>query len=386
VGIVGGRLGGGAGPSTLPLFGVGGGAGQRVGGFSAPQIPGSTMAFQSGGGIFGRTGAGLAPQGATGLSPTVAPYMGYSNFGSVGPVPAGYGFGGVGPIAGPIGVGNIDAGRIGVGKSFETLGVGASAFTVGRMPSFQSAAESRGGVPSTDAFGLEGGVLPRAGDEIGAYTPMPDQGPDASAFHSFFQIWPEEPEDGPVHTIDSIAVEMQAVLTKETQNKADRALRLFKEATTRNAEDRIEKLSRVADEFASIRRLHVKTPIPLLVTLHASLTRGQTAHATHILFDLVLSYPRVFADRPNIGSLYGDEELFKEQMLQYARLGESQPNVADAFALQAYCAWALGDMARAAQSITRADELAVGTRSHVIIQRMRAAMEAAMLGSSAGRP
>ena len=139
-----------------------------------------------------------------------------------------------------------------------------------------------------------------------------------------------------------------------------------------SAVERAARLQRAIQLFSNIRRLDEKAVIPSLLICHAYLECYSTSSvpltsaAINSLIDAARRRPEVFAERPNIAAHFGDVDpqtgrsaTLERQLRRYARIA-AEKSTSDVLVLQAYCAWMLGDSRRAAESLSKAEELLAG--------------------------
>jgi hypothetical protein len=65
-------------------------------------------------------------------------------------------------------------------------------------------------------------------------------------------------------------------------------------------------------------------------------------------------------------------------MRRHLRVGDENPRLPEAYALQAYCAWVLDDRDAVSQALQRAEDVSRGEPVYYRIRALKAAMEAAL--------
>ncbi|HUU97615.1 MAG TPA: hypothetical protein VM487_17910 [Phycisphaerae bacterium] len=211
-------------------------------------------------------------------------------------------------------------------------------------------------------------------------TPLYAAKPQPSVFHEFFGLRPSEPSPTELDAapIESLAALMQEDTQQRVREMESRAQEFFKQATRAEVEDRQEKLARAIDLFQAVNQLDKEAYLPSLLTIHAAIERDQLLLASRALFTTVRRRPEVFGEEPDIREYFGDPSRLETQARKYLRVGDDNPEIPQAYALQAYCAWVLGDRARATQALRLADENSRGEREHGRIRTFKAALEAAL--------
>jgi hypothetical protein len=199
-------------------------------------------------------------------------------------------------------------------------------------------------------------------------------------FHDFFDLRPSEPLQAELDAtpVESLAALMQENTEQRVREMELRAQEYFKQATCTEVEDRQERLARAIDLFQSVNRLDQETYLPSLLMIHAAIERDQLLLASRALFSTVRRHPEVFGERPDISEYYGDPDRLEMEARRYLRVGDENPQVPQAYAVQAYCAWVLGDRARASQALQLADENSRGEPSQGAVRAFKAALEPAL--------
>jgi len=211
-------------------------------------------------------------------------------------------------------------------------------------------------------------------------TPLYVAKPQPSVFHEFFGLRPSEP---PETELDATPIEsLAAIMEEDTQQRVreveSRAQEYFRQATRAEVENRQEKLARAIYLFQSVYDLDKEAYLPSLLTIHAAIERDQLMLASRALFTTVRRRPEVFGEQPDIREYFGDPSRLETQARKYLRIGDDNPEIPQAYALQAYCAWVLGDRARATQALRLADENSRGEPEHGRIRAFKAALETAL--------
>jgi hypothetical protein len=202
----------------------------------------------------------------------------------------------------------------------------------------------------------------------------------ASVFHEFFDLQPSQTPEAELDAtpIESLAAIMEQDAQQRVREMESRAQEYFREATQAEVEDRQEKLARAINLFQSVYELDQEAYLPSLLMIHAAIERDQLLLASRALFITVRRHPGVFGERPDISAYFGDPSRLVTQARKYVRVGDDNPQLPQAHALQAYCAWILGDRARATQALRLADENSRGEREQGRIRAFKAALEAAL--------
>ncbi len=211
-------------------------------------------------------------------------------------------------------------------------------------------------------------------------TPLYAPKPQPSVFHEFFGLRPSEPSPAELDAapFESLAALMQEDTQQRVREMESRAQEFFKQATRAEVEDRQEELARAINLFQAVNQLDKEAYLPSLLMIHAAIERDQLLLASRALFTTVRRRPEVFGEQPDIREYFGDPSRLETQARKYLRIGDDNPEIPQAYALQAYCAWVVGDRARATQALRLADENSRGEQEHGRIRTFKAALEAAL--------
>jgi hypothetical protein len=140
---------------------------------------------------------------------------------------------------------------------------------------------------------------------------------------------------------------------------------LFRAATAPGLEpeERHNKLDEAMTVLSSVRHLDREAYMPCLVTVHAAIERGQVFTALNNLIEVARRHPEAFRDGPSPARYFSDyrgdtgrSTSFDSQMRSFLQTKPATPTAGDC-ALEAYCALALGQQARARQALERATQL-----------------------------
>lgn len=142
-----------------------------------------------------------------------------------------------------------------------------------------------------------------------------------------------------------------------------RARRTFKAATRTDNPTASEDLARVQSILDGVRRLRPDDAETELLALHAALGKNQIVTASRSLLRLVLKQPDFFVQGVDVASYFGDPDVLRDQMRRFLRVGDENPQVGEAQALQAYCAWVLGDLVRVRLTIEEISKMEPGPES-----------------------
>lgn len=158
-----------------------------------------------------------------------------------------------------------------------------------------------------------------------------------------------------------------------------RAEELFREATGREVADRSEKLAQVQRLLTTLREMSGDPALADLLLIHASLGRNQVERACEALYHAARVSPGVFGAPPDLARYFGDAEYLRRQLLEYAALADQPERQSlDLCALQAYCAWAMGDHPRAHRALARMQEMSLALPPDERSRALRRAMEAGL--------
>lgn len=219
--------------------------------------------------------------------------------------------------------------------------------------------------------------LPVPGSRIGEvpgltasdYTPRLE----TNRFHEVFGLVPTTPAPDRPYP-GTIAEQLES----QNQDRATRAreegLKLFREATVvqrdprtneyPNCPDCGQKLWESTQRFRLVRDLDSHTALPLLLMAHAALETDQPTAAIYAILNAFEREPdMVVAEATTLDPYFGDAQngrsnYLREQMRRYVRLGELNPNSAEARVLQTYCALRLGDRTQAREAAAQLEILA----------------------------
>jgi hypothetical protein len=202
--------------------------------------------------------------------------------------------------------------------------------------------------------------------------------PEGTAFHAFFGLKPSRAEGESQESIpaDGVVGLLNQQNEKLLQRLEAQAFEAFKLATT-DREDRDEQLSKARWALRTLRDQDREAYIPSLLLLHTALERSQVLLAMGYLVEAVQRHPTLFVEDPDVASYFGDPKVLERQARASLRVGDQSPHPLH-YALQAYCAWALDDHARAKHALERmlAEEHKVQVDAEV--SAIRYALAAAM--------
>lgn len=216
-------------------------------------------------------------------------------------------------------------------------------------------------------------ALPRPGVPVGyvpglsasEYTPRRE----TTRFHDVLGLLPSAP--APLETpLGSAAERLDGYTDELVAHSELTALALFKQATIEmrdartgrfeNCTDCGDKLAHAVQRLKMVRDLTPDLGLPLLLMAHAALEQDRPMQALSQLLEAQEREKGVFsAAAEPFARYFGDadaegrkSDYLEAQMRRYVRIAEYNPQSTTAQALQAYCAWRLGesDVARAALS------------------------------------
>lgn len=217
------------------------------------------------------------------------------------------------------------------------------------------------------------GVAPRGLPTLtaSAYTPRPR----TERFHDLLGLIPARSAE-PLSLLPSAPERLDA-RTDDVALRAQReGLTLFKQGTIEQRDPRtgyFEKCLDCSDKLAAaLRRLRMASDLdghaalPVLLSVHAALEQDRPLLAASNLVEALRREPRLLLeDGAALDPFFGDATAEGErsaflaaQMRRYARTGTFNPDSVLAYALEAYCAWRLGESGPARTALTRVEELA----------------------------
>jgi hypothetical protein len=217
--------------------------------------------------------------------------------------------------------------------------------------------------------------LPLPGEPIGgvpalsacAYTPRPK----TNRFQELLGLQPAAPE-GPRQMEASVAERLDARTAELAARAAADGAVLFKEGTRESQNldypkypDCPAKLANALQVLQMASDLDSHAALPSLLITHAALEQSRPLLATSALLKAVRRDPEVLSHAGrDLDRYFGDVEregdrsaVLTAQMRQYARMADYNAASPAVFALQAYCAWRLGDTASVRASLSQLEEL-----------------------------
>ena len=170
-----------------------------------------------------------------------------------------------------------------------------------------------------------------------------------TAFQTFFALSPKT-EEGPKIGTEIPPDGLTGILERQTNRLAElklaAALEAFKRATSRDVEQPVEAFWRAHELLVAARDLNRDSYVAPLLLVHTSLAKRQVETAMGNLVLAVRRNPNMFVDGEDVSVYFGDPASLDEQLRPFLRIGDENPDMTAAWALQAYCAWALKDATR----------------------------------------
>ena len=126
-------------------------------------------------------------------------------------------------------------------------------------------------------------------------------------------------------------------------------------------------LAQAANRLALVKDLDTHAALPLMLMLHVALEQERIRQAIDHLLAAAKRDPEVFQrETEPFDHYFGDvadgrSVYLAMQMRRYVRSGEYNPTSGAAYALQAYCAWRLGELGPAREALARVEQLALTT-------------------------
>jgi hypothetical protein len=181
--------------------------------------------------------------------------------------------------------------------------------------------------------------------------------PTGDAVSDFFRLTPAQtkPESAGLQPLPDLSTLLEEKNDQFLERRRARALAAFEQAFTPDAPNRLDLLSVARRELCAVRDLDREAYIPSLLLVHVALEQRQVIVALHYLAEAAQRHPAVFVERPDLATYFGDasgvgdrmqSKLLEAQMREHLQIGDQNPGVAGAYALQTYCAWVLNDRAR----------------------------------------
>ncbi len=139
-----------------------------------------------------------------------------------------------------------------------------------------------------------------------------------------------------------------------------------------NCADCVQNLSHASRRLIMLRDLDDQNHLPPLLLTHVFLEQDRPLAASGFLIDAFKRNPDLLDDARAIRKYFGDADehaetslYLSEQMRRFVRIGELNPKSPPAQLLEAYCAFQLGDTARARRAAERAIDAAQGADEDV---------------------
>lgn len=190
-----------------------------------------------------------------------------------------------------------------------------------------------------------------------------------SAFHDFYGLTPSpKAEADPTESAaaSTAVYDPAALFEKKNAEIIDLRMRNARQAlhevlvNTKAIDEEVarqERMSRLIGTLSGVRALEKQDYLPCLMLLHLTLEKNQPIRSLQYLFDVVERNPNFFAEPPDLAEIFGSREFLEEQARRFIRIGDTTPGEPAGYALQAYCAWVLGDLVRVRESLQRVEEL-----------------------------
>jgi hypothetical protein len=195
-------------------------------------------------------------------------------------------------------------------------------------------------------------------------------------FHELYGLVPSPPEEGPAAS--SMAEQLEARCTQRVEHARRMGQAYFKQATIEQrdartgrfvtCEDCSDKLARATQELRVVRDLDPHDYLATLMMVHLLLEQDKPTAATSMLMLAFNRQPDLLARDAGAGfdDFFGDvrepgghSALLTSQMRRYRRIGALNQAKPEAKALEAYCAWRLGELAEARQALDQLEQLAL---------------------------
>lgn len=232
------------------------------------------------------------------------------------------------------------------------------------------------------------GLLPAIDAHV--FTPRPE----TTRFHELVGLTPARAAEGA--PVRPMAERVEARTQERVERARAEGLALFRNATVEplvmdprtgatrypNCQDCTANLVRAAQKLELVQQLDEGDAVALVLLAHAMLEQGRPMAAGSYLLKAWRRDPELLAEPAAIDEYFGDvagaggrSEYLSAQMRRYVRLGELNPASPLAHAMEAYCAWRLGDRYRLEAAAARAQELAqADPETHGVVLRFTAAL------------
>ncbi len=199
------------------------------------------------------------------------------------------------------------------------------------------------------------------------YTPQPPTTP----FQQLSGLRPPPPKDPPA-LIPSAPDRLNARTDERLARIRQEALALFRaatKATRERCEDCDVNLSKAVQRLRQVRDLDRSDALAVLLMMHGSLEQERPTRASQELLQAFRRRPQtLFAEARDLDRYFGDvppdaeppvySAYLNEQMRRYSRIGTLNKTSAEAFALQAYCAWRLNEPTETRAALAELERLA----------------------------
>jgi hypothetical protein len=218
--------------------------------------------------------------------------------------------------------------------------------------------------------GRRWGAMPSISAHL--YTPSADP----TRFEMLMGLQPRpEPPAPSERTIRSIADELVTQTLDVVKQARENGIALFKQATVERRDPRTGRypncracgdlLFQAVGELKMVRDLDEASHEPLLLLTHLCLEQERPMLASVYLLEAYERHPDLFSGDPAAMHAYfgdldeddGTSAVLEAQLRRYVQIGSLNQNSPNARLLEAYCAWRLGDRARAVDAARAAIEI-----------------------------
>ncbi len=182
-----------------------------------------------------------------------------------------------------------------------------------------------------------------------------------SSFEDYFELTPPpsaRPELAPGQQFAPPAEVMQNDRARELEERRQVVIKAFRETMVRRPDGATTEVLALAESLDIQLALIPDWSLGTLLRLHVALELDQQIVATHCLKSAVSHDGSVFAKIPSVDQYFGDRTVMQDQLRRNLRVGEDAGVSAEAYALQAYCAWQLGELGRARAALQKFRSLA----------------------------